>query len=275
MYDFIIQVYQLSINNFCNNSLYRKFALSSISKLLKIKLYYKKSNGQWKFYDSESNSSAANNKFDSTSNVNNLMECLNETTIYLQEIRFDPDARSSQTNTFKLSFNKSVRLLLDKKLWLSNYLDNNKICIKFSQFNDLEQLKIYREPYFLIDSIQFVNQILSRMKTTDKRELNIYQRTFFVLINKLSVEVILDSTNPCGSKMITNNNENLQLTKEVTSLIKTILNSAELNTIGKQYYSFELARGKEALFVYMNLWLGKNIFNDDFVNRCYSNILEI
>ncbi len=71
------------------------------------------------------------------------LDYLNECVIYLQEFRAED--RSSK------SCNKVIRVLLNKKLWLSKFANNSKICMNFTQFNDEAELKAYQKHFYTID----------------------------------------------------------------------------------------------------------------------------
>lgn len=77
------------------------------------------------------------------------VDYLNQCIIYLQEFKSDSMSQlSSSSPSFTRKF---VRILLNKKLWVSKHADNAKICMKFSQFNDETELMSYQRVYFTID----------------------------------------------------------------------------------------------------------------------------
>lgn len=260
VYDFLIQVYQMSINNFSNNSLYKKYALGSLSKILKMKIYYKKSNGIWKCY-SPNVKHQVEKKDISIDNHNlvDLMDYLNYQTIYLQEFKYDGAKQS-------LFLNKNIRFLLDKKMWLFNHHENSKICMKFSQFNDSTELKIYQDEYFLLDCKRLIQIFLSHLN-----DISMFEKVFCVFIYKVPIEIIL--------KGFKKNQEQSSLfyTSEKVNFDFT----PDLNTIGKQIYKLEqLDHLDEGLFIrYMNfLWSGKSTlcgkFTKEIVNRYFQKLIN-
>lgn len=259
VYDFLIQVYQMSINNFSNNSLYKKYALGSLSKMLKMKIYYKKSNGIWKCYSPNKRQMEKKEISMDNHNLIDLIEYLNSQTIYLQEFKYDGNEQC-------LYLNKNIRFLLDKKLWLLNHSENSKICMKFSQFNDSTELKIYQDEYFLLDSRRLVQIFLSHLN-----DMSMFEKVFCVFVYKVPIEIIL--------KGFKTNSEQSSLfyASDKTNFDFT----PDLNTIGKQIFKLEqLNHLDEGLFIrYMNfLWNGKANLNGKFtkeiVNKYFQKLIN-
>ncbi|CAF0762307.1 unnamed protein product [Brachionus calyciflorus] len=262
IYDFLLQVYQMSINNFSNNSLYKKYALGSLCKILKMRIYYKKSNGQWKCYSP--NKRQINEKREisiENQNIIDLMEYLNTQTIYLQEFKHELSNQS-------LYVNKNIRFLLDKKLWLTNHHENSKICMKFSQFNDPTELKLYQDEYFLIDSKRIIQIFMSQLN-----DISLYEKVFCVFIYKVPVEIILKGYYPSNTDQTSFFYNKDKFSFEF---------SPEFNTIGKQILKLELFNNlDEGLFIkYMNyLWSDSNPgskgkFNKEIVNKYFQRFIS-
>jgi hypothetical protein len=239
-----------------------------------MKIYYKKSNGQWKLYEpytnrlkekhlrkltcqhylDENNSKAVEKK--------NLLDYLNECVIYLQEFRTDTVCNNIKANTCK----KSVRILLNKKLWLSKYSDNPKICMSFSQFNDADELKSYQKPYFCIESSKITDLF------TKSYEPNFINKLFCVFINIAPVHLILNSEYYPGNylnKLI----EDEQNKSDASFDLSEMEFSQEYSTIGKQLARFQI-KGKQKCYDYLNHLWGKVIFHDEFVAFKYSVLLD-
>lgn len=259
VYDFLIQVYQMSINNFSNNPLYKKYALGSLSKMLKMKIFYKKWNGVWKCYSP--NKRQVEKKEISIENQStiDLIEYLNGQTVYLQEFKYQG---ADQT----LYLNKNIRFLLDKKLWLLNHHENSNICMKFSQFNDSTELKLYQDEYFLLDCKRLIQIFLSHLN-----DISLFEKVFCVFIYKVPIEIIL--------KKLTTSSEQTCLLY-MGDVINFEFNS-DFNTIGKQIFKLEqMDHLDEGLFIkYMNfLWTGKGTangkFSKDIVNRYFQKIIN-
>lgn len=228
----MIQVYQLSINNFSNNNLYKKHALQTCSNLLNIKIYLKKINGIWRLYEPKTNSHSHD-----------------EITIYLREFRSD-----STKNTMS---NKYVRFLLDKKLWLSRQKENSNICMQYSQFND-EELAKYEKYYFCIKPSKIIE------KFNDIVNMSVTKQIFVVFIQTLPIQSLMYiDTNAQKSTLnkVSNSKDNIN-----DEVVKEMEFTSEFNTIGKQIFRFE-SQGKKYLIDYINFLWGKKIFNDEFLNR--------
>lgn len=233
-------MYQLSINNFSNNTLFRKYALCTLCQILKIKISYKKSNGQWKIYEPKL---AKSNKSVDDDNRKQFVHYLNNCTIYLQEFRTDSSSHSS--------CKKTVRFLLDKRLWLKNYQDNSKICLNFSQFNDANELKTYNKLSYSIGCKQIMKPfgVINGLNST--------QTAFCVFIACIPIQVI---TSIGFNNQTKNSNHEMDLVDD-------------FNTVGKQIIRFE-SIGIEKLRDYFNFLYGKAIFTDEFIKSKYNQIIN-
>jgi len=238
IYDFLIQVYQLSINNFSNNVLFKKYALGGLSQILKIKISYKKSNGQWKVYEPCVPKSQKQPLDDTTKQY---LHYLNNNTIYLQEFRTD--------NNNQYSCKKTVRFLLDKRLWIKNYSDNTKICLNFSQFNDSNELKTYLKYSYGISP----KQIIKPFKLVD--DLNFTQKIFCIFLCLAPIQLIIS----------------IGLTQKLSH--SEFDYSDEFNSIGKQIVRFE-SISNEKLRDYFNYLCGKPVFTDDFIRSKYVQVIN-
>jgi hypothetical protein len=249
----------MSINNFwSNNTIFRKFVISGFSKLLGMSVYCKRADGDWKYWESKLGEEQVED--DGTKYLNSL-------TVYLQEFRCQSDTNPPNSKPVLI---KNYRFLLTKKLWLSNQIENSRICMQFSQFNDIDQIKIYREPYFLINSIRLIYLIMSSTKSN----LNsLYQKAFCVLLHKINDQQIVMS----GSKL---NKLNANANGAIDEVMGTSTNANnasmiyEMNTIGKHFYNFELSHSKESLYLFLNHLLNNDLFDDAFVNSTFQNIIN-
>lgn len=270
IYDFLVEVYQLSINNFSNNALYKKFALPSLSQILNLTIYYKKSNGQWKcFYPFINRHSEKTlkklacqqfldeNKYKITSEKKKQMDYLNEHVIYLQEFRSDTLNKTSLCNPTK----KVVRILMSKKLWLSKFTENLKICMNFSQFNDKQEYDKYQKLFFTIDSTKISDIFTKRSKSYEKT--NQMNMAFCVFIQSVSVNII---TNCINTNSLSNDQSELSIRNNQADNFEL---SQEYNTIGKQLKRFE-AVGIQKVHQYINHLWKKVIFTDEFVSYKFS-----
>lgn len=283
VYDYLIQVYQLSINNFSNNVLYKKFALISLCQLLNMKIYFKRSNGQWKMYEpftirhSEKNLKKIasekyldENRFKLNPEKKILMNFLNDAVIYLQEFRTDTTETSQALQNFSKRF---VRNLLNKKLWMSKFADNSKICMKFSQFNDECELNSYQRFFFTIDPYKITNIFVKRKELYSLPSdqciiIDLTTKLFCVFIHIVPVHVILNSdtySKLSGAKIPTTCNSDNDF--EMFEL------NQEFNTIGKQLNRFS-EQTPEKLYKYLNHLWGKKLFNDEFVLFKYSLLVN-
>lgn len=262
IYDFLVQIYQLGINNFANNALYRKYALISISQLLNMKIFYKRANGQWKMY--ESRPSLDNTKQSITVEKANQLNYLNDCVIYLQEFR---------TESSNKSVKKVIRILLDKKLWLSKFANNSKICMNFAQFNDETELKSYQRHYFTFHPKMITDIFTGRndqANCTKVINLAFTKKIFSVFLHSAPVQLMLNAESNTHSTLV-----------HSTIIDSTISNSEdieftqEFNTIGKQFRRFEVM-GPGKLYQFINhIWgciATMGLFNDEFVLHKYSLI---
>lgn len=144
--------------------------------------------------------------------------------------------------------------------------------MKFSQFNDKEELKLYQDVYFLIDHKKILHQFLS-----NKNVLKNCEKIFCVFLYKVPVEILIRSFTDQPEALQGNN---------VNNMNEQILNkqfefSLEFNTIGKQISRFEGLHGmlvasnqnevdKSDGFIlinYLNYLWGVNKFNQESVNK--------
>lgn len=231
--------------------------MSGFSKLLGMSVYCKKPNGDWKYWES---------KLGEEQDEDDGTKYLNSLTVYLQEFRCQSDTNSPNSKPVLI---KNYRFLLTKKLWLSNQIENSRICMQFSQFNDIDQIKIYREPCFSINSIRLIFLIMSSTKSNLS---SMYQKAFCVLLHKINDQQILMS----GSKLNKlNANGAIDEVMGTSTNTSNVSMSYEMNTIGKLFYNFELSHSKESLYVFLNHLLNKDIFDDVFVNNTFQNIINV
>ncbi len=205
-----------------------------------MKICYKRANNTWKTFDPTFDAALAQQ------NVQNALpnnKYLTTMTVYLQEVKTDP-------------VNRIVRVLLDKRVWLTNYQDNLRICMQFSQFNDIDELKTYQQQYFLLDFKAILQNFLKNFK-----HLNIYEKIFCVFICKVPVKFI---TSPADSAHV------IRYFDENFDPIRY-----NLNTIGKQYQFLQSRYdNKDKIISYLNHLWGKSIFNDEFVTNQFNQILS-
>lgn len=257
-------MYQLSINNFSNNALFRKYAIAILAKILNVNIFNKRTNGQWKFYEP-----SRNNKSTKDEEKAKLMSYLNECTIYLQEFRADSSYMNKNLSFDFMPCTKNFRILLDKKLWLSKQHENSKICMKFSQFNDSEELKKYELASFCMDSSKIVN-LFNLNENEDE-----FQKIFCIFINIVQMQSIVYAELPTNKSLnskfqtMEKGPDKMEFINEKE--IKEMEFSSEFNTIGKQFSKFEKL-GKEKLLQYLNFLWGKRIFSDDFIEKKFSSI---
>jgi len=216
--------------------LYKKHVIQALSNLLNVNIYFKKTTGIWRLYEPKIN-------------VENLQS---DSTIYLQEFRSD-----SSKNT---SSNRYVRILLNKKLWLSRPQENSKICMKFSQFNDTDELLKYENYYFCLKPSKITekfNQLVN---------MSSCQKIFFIFIHNLPIQSLMHiETSSLQKSSLTKQTNNKEHLKEETLPIEMEF-STDYNTIGKQFLRFEL-KGKQYLVDYLNYLWGKRYFNDEFIHK--------
>lgn len=277
LYDFLIQVYQLSINNFCNNTLYKKYALISLCQLLNIKIYFKRTNGQWKMYEPFTNKYNEKNLrkivneeyFQKLSENREEVDYLNQCIIYLQE--FKSDSLSQLSTSGHAYSRKFIRILLNKKLWVSKHTDNAKICMKFSQFNDEREMKDYQRAYFTIDPKTIIDvfstkkgQLYSQLS---EPFIDLNKKLFCVLIHFIPVWVLLNADYVPRS-------QSKQLFYEIKSNhMEEFEANEEYSTLGKQFARF-IEIGPDKTYQFLNYLWGKNVFNQEFVLHKYSLIIS-
>ena len=219
-------------------------------QILHMKIYYKRSNGNWKLYEPLAGRSNEKSKrlslqpfgLDESAEKKKHSDYLNECIIYLQELRVDNTAN-------KTSGCKIVRILLNKKLWLSKHAYNSKICMNFSQFNDADELKAYQKPFFSIESNKITDLFIKSI------ELNWMNKLYCVFVSCVPPHLLLNTECSCLSGLT-----DLEFTQE-------------FNTIGKQLVRFQ-PQGKDKIYQYLNHLWGKTLFTDEFVSFKYSLILE-
>lgn len=127
-------------------------------------IYCKKLNGQWRLAEHNDGNVAS----DATSKY------LSSFTIYLRELQY--------TN----QIGKNYRVLLPKKLWLSNRADNINISLRYTQFSDPNDFNLYQDQHFMIDSKKFIRFIVPANKELSSAS----QRAFCVLLHKINVAQI-------------------------------------------------------------------------------------
>lgn len=101
------------------------------------------------------------------------VDYLNQCIIYLQE--FKSDSLSQLSSLGPVFSRKFVRILLNKKLWVSKHADNAKICMKFSQFNDETELKSYQRVYFTIDPKTITNVFSTKKVSNFQQKIRWFQ----------------------------------------------------------------------------------------------------
>ena len=202
---------------------------------MNIKIYFKKFNGNWRLYEP---------RFKSENS-------LNDTTIYLREFRSDP-----MKNTLSIKY---VRFLLNKKLWLSRQKENSNICMQFSQFYDADELLKYEKYYFCLKPSKITE------KFNDLVNMSVSKQIFVVFIHTLPIQSLMHIETISSKVSLTKQLNNRDHLNEEASLTEMEF-STDFNTIGKQFFRFELL-GKHQLINYLNYLWGKQIFNDEFVDK--------
>ncbi len=230
----------MSINNFSNNLLYRKFAISNLCQILQMKINFKKTNGQWKTYEPKQTQSTSTDP-----NIKQYLNYLNSCVIYLHEFRHDSSSH--------LTFKKTIRYLLNKKQWCKNYSDNVKICLNFAQFNDPDELKAYQKLAYSISS----NQLMKSLGPIEN--LNETNKLFHAFISHLPIDILVSAS--------FNQNKNINHEMELND---------ECNSVGKQIIRFESMGGSQKLKEYFSYLLyGRKITNDnDSLNSQLSIIIN-
>lgn len=270
-----------------------------------MKIFYKKSNGIWKCYEPSRSRTRSNvindeNNKDMEEEVQRSRSNLIDSTIYMQEFKSESNSSNKKQYEFPVSYqqlsssnnscahNKSVRILLNKKLWLSNYADNSKICMKFSQFNDLDELRSFEENFFCMESAKIINLL------NIKDNMNYYYKIFSVFLNSLPVRSLMypdlsvtsstsarSSTGKIPRRPETMNfiGKEQDLASDMNThedLIKLMEFTQEHNTIGKQFLKFEKLEKEQKIdnlvFKFLNYIWGKNMFDNDFIEKTYSKL---
>jgi hypothetical protein len=255
--------------------------------MLHVKIYFKKANDQWKYLDpTDVNKSTQPKANENVSRLNEEHEkCskyLNEITFYLQEFR---SVNRSTLSSNLIHTNKNVRILLEKKMWLSKFKDNARICMKFSQFNDINELKSYQQPHFCMDS----RKIIDFFYSNEGLNLNLFKKIFCVFVDIVPVHLIMNceiainkkfsqqtTTHQYSNGINARKSENeleIRTTEDeflYEKYLKEMEFSPEYNTIGKQFAKFE-SYGKDKTIQYLNHLWGKNIFNDKLIGEKYAS----
>jgi hypothetical protein len=220
--------------------------------MLNINICYRKSNGNWKLYEPDFSSI---DKTKLPQDKLNLLNYLHESTIYLQEFRFSSTKISIKNINNKINSNKNVRLLLNKKLWLSKYYDNYKVCMKFTQFNDADELKLYQDPKACLSLDQLIKLYGQNNDITSEEDYT--SKIFCIFLVSLPINALIDCEN-------LNNNNNAIVNKNGTQTDNQISELSEMefsndfNTIGKQFLKFE-KKGHDKLIRYLNYLLNNKI----------------
>jgi len=226
----MIQVYQLSANNFSNNPLYKRYAVIGLSNILHMKINLKKAGAtQFKTFEPVKS-------FTSSTEIENhkAASYLNNFTIYLQEFRFDSASH--------LACKRTVRFLLEKKLWIKNFPENYKMCMSYSQFNDHEQLKMFNELEFSIKPAKIIH-LFSFTKLP-----SLVQKAFCAFINCVSVQAL-------------------------TSISFNQTKNDEIVSVGNKMLKLE-SLGAEKLKDYFNSLYGEPVFNDEFINKNFTHVIN-
>ncbi len=277
IYDFTLQLYQLSINNFSENVLFRRFAVLSFSKMLNINVCYRKSNGDWKLYEPDylsiDKTKLAQDKL-------NLLNYLHESTIYLQEFSFNSIKININNINNNSNSNKNVRLLLNKKLWLSKYYDNYKVCMKFTQFNDADELKLYQEPKSCLSLgqlIKFYCQNNDRINEDDN-----VSKIFCVFLVTLPIQTLIhcervnyNNNNNSNNNLNNANKISSQTDKNQIDDLKEMEFSSNFNTIGKQFLKFEQS-DHDKLTRYLNYLLNNKLdWRNESILIKYKSLMKL
>lgn len=232
IFEFLVQVYQSSVNNVTENELMAKFGLKDLSSLLGMKIYIRTADNKWDFLLPK--------KIKSTSNP-----CIdyikNNYTIYILEYMNQSE--------------KSYRLLLPRQQWFSNHKFpnnikyNEKICsFYFTQFNHEDELKAYERPYLTID----LRLIIDLFNRVDK---NLINQIFCVFIDSISLKLLIN----CNKY---NHNGNTSLSYSFTE---------DTVAIGRKFFKASLSN-KDNLYDFLDFLFGKRVFNDEFVLNSYASM---
>lgn len=309
IYDFLIQLYQLSINNFSSNQLYNKFATKYLSYYLGMRVCLKRTNGKWKFYEPHKHRSHSDEAWKSE-----LFDYLNETSIYLYEFKVasnrNPLARLDTNNNTKSNGSESkmqtcnskiIRILLNKRLWLKNYHENAKICMRFSQFCDPDELNKYNQCKCLIDSLRLLHVFKNACHLSLRINANYllsssivddFKKIFFAFIMCSPIDLLVNGERESfyaiqqqqllasskAKQSDARSNAESENENNLNELLNEINLSSKYDTIGKQFQRFESmgksSCGKEKLMLFLNHLFGKKQFNDDYINSMYKYLLK-
>jgi hypothetical protein len=193
----------------------------------------------------------------------NAIRCLNQYEIYLQEFRADPNDKTI----------KSVRVLLKKKVWrTTDQTENARICMKFSQFNDSAEVKLYTDPFFCINSkkILKVFNMDNGLKTIDK--------IFCVFIFYVPVHLILNYENDQKKIWSCNMSDEWKKLKNANDVLNAenaieMNLTSKINTIGKQFARFSTLGANEVVQFLNHIW-GRPIFTRQFVQDKFSMLIS-
>ena len=301
IYDFLIQLYQLSINNFSSNQMYNKFAAKYLSHYLGMRVCLKRTNGKWKFYEPHKH------RYSDENWKSELFDYLNETSIYLYEFKVNRNvlARLDTNNNTKNSGGeakcqnggsngKIIRILLNKRLWLKNYHENSKICMRFSQFSDPDELNKYNQCKCLVDSLRLLHVFKSACHASLRANPNYllsssiiddFKKIFFAFILCSPIDLLVNGEQFYATQqqqLLASSKAKQGSSVESENNLNELLNEINLNTkydtIGKQFQRFEAmgksSLGKEKLMLFLNHLFGKKQFNDDYINSMYKYLLK-
>lgn len=235
----MVQVYQLTFNNYSKNLLFRKFALPTLANLLGVKLCVKKSTGQWRFYEPGGHRNRQN--------TGDLF------TIYLQELKSDTGC-------------KFFRILVEKRLWLSNHEENWFInTTRFSQFNDHTQIRAYKDQSVVVE----FKSLLTRTILVHLDSMSIYERVFCGFMCDLPPLHVLSKVSDLVSKANELFHEpSKTTTRKLTSSTENRLVDKEINSFGELCYQIESTqRDSTKLTYFFNMICGKNVIKETHVNR--------
>ena len=307
IYDFVLQVMQLGVNNFAANGLFRRHALVALGRMLHMNIFYKKPNGQWRQYlidqhNDDGDDDAEDQNYDAEAGLEDederqhLLGVLRQQAIYLQEFRFETASVlvSSERLHAPISCTRSVRVLLNKRLWLSRQAENAKICMRFAQFSEPTQLNAFMEPCMSAVDTNRIVHLLCRGGGDNLDNEDMVRKTFCVFIDTISMQLLLSvgTSGPAASaaaaaasatvvekkQVFVDHNENsINSSSNCEQLfyydepLKLFEFTAEFNTIGKQVARFG-AHGHKLLMDYLNYLWGKCLFTDEFVKRRFEAI---
>jgi hypothetical protein len=232
IFEFLIQVYQSSVNNITENELMAKFGLKDLSSLLNMKIYVRTVDNKWNVLSPKKIKSSVN-------------PCI--------------DYIKSSYSIFILEYmsksEKSYRLLLPRQQWFSNHKFpnnikyNEKICsFYFTQFNHDDELKAYERPYLTMN----LRLLMDLFNSVDK---NLINQVFCVFINSISLKLLINC-----NKYNLNGNSSLSYSF-----------SEDTVAIGRKFFKASLSN-KDDLYDFLNFLFGKRVFCDEFVLNSYASM---